>query len=349
MTSLTTPPECDPDDWLCETVLDATDNSWLATAADWLVAKPLVILLIVALALLVRWLAYRLVNRLVNRASVGVLPPIGTGKATPEEAPGAAMTSRVAAARRKQRAETMGAVLKSIATFAIAAVAGIMVLAEFDVNIGPLIAGAGIVGLALGFGAQSLVGDFLAGMFMLFEDQYGIGDVVDLGDASGTVEAVTLRVTRLRDVNGTVWYVRNGEILRVGNMSQNWAQTVLDVAVGYGEDIPRVRRILEETCDALYAVEEFRDRIMSEPEVWGVERMEADGLVVRVAVKTAPLEQWAVARELRERIKARFDSEGIEIPLPQRVVWHRDAPSGPVSTEPGRPEPAGTAGSDRRE
>jgi small-conductance mechanosensitive channel len=325
MTSLTTPPECDPDDWLCETVLDATDNSWLATAADWLVAKPLVILLIVALALLVRWLAYRLVNRLVNRASVGVLPPIGTGKATPEEAPGAAMTSRVAA------------------------VAGIMVLAEFDVNIGPLIAGAGIVGLALGFGAQSLVGDFLAGMFMLFEDQYGIGDVVDLGDASGTVEAVTLRVTRLRDVNGTVWYVRNGEILRVGNMSQNWAQTVLDVAVGYGEDIPRVRRILEETCDALYAVEEFRDRIMSEPEVWGVERMEADGLVVRVAVKTAPLEQWAVARELRERIKARFDSEGIEIPLPQRVVWHRDAPSGPVSSEPGRSEPAGTAGSDRRE
>lgn len=331
MSLTTTPPECSPDDWLCETVLEATENSWLAAAADWLIAKPLVILLIVAIGLLVRWLAYRLIGRLVDRASVGVAPPMAASRQSRLERPAPNASTRVAAARRKQRAETMGAVLKSIATFAIAATIGIMALAEFGVNIGPLIAGAGIVGLALGFGAQSLVGDFLAGIFMLFEDQYGIGDVVDLGDATGTVEAVTLRVTRLRDVNGTVWYVRNGEVLRVGNMSQNWARTIIDVTVGYGEDLARVQRILADTCHDLYETKDFRDLVMEEPEVWGVERMEPDGVVVRVTIKTIPLEQWTVARRLREQIKERLDREGVEIALPQRVVWNRDEPSRPTA------------------
>jgi small-conductance mechanosensitive channel len=338
LTTTTTPPECETSDWLCRTVLDATGNDWLAAAADWLIAKPLVILMIVLVGLVFRWLAYKLITRLVERASAGVLPAaVGPAKmgqlAQPaQEDPVAA---RVAHARRRQRAETMGAVLKSITTFAIFAVVVIMALAELGVNIGPLIAGAGIVGLALGFGAQTLVRDFLSGIFMLFEDQYGIGDVVDLGDAVGTVEAVTLRVTRLRDVNGTVWYVRNGEVLRVGNMSQNWARTVLDITVGYGEDLERVRRILGETCHELWETEDFRGRVMEEPEVWGVERMEADGVAVRVAIKTAPLEQWTVAREMRQRIKERFDREGIEIPFPQRVVWHRD---GPVRKSPAEAE-----------
>jgi moderate conductance mechanosensitive channel len=333
MIPLSTVPECDREDQLCRGVLDLTGNQWLATAADWLIAKPAVILFIVAVGLLVRWLAYKLINRLVDRASAGIIPPAAAHNqlsrdSSDRSAPAAGgAEARIAAARRGQRAETMGAVLKSVTTVTIFALVAIMVLAEFDVNVGPLIAGAGIVGIALGFGAQSLVQDFLSGVFMLFEDQYGIGDVVDLGDASGTVEAVTLRVTRLRDVNGTVWYIRNGEILRVGNMSQNWARTVLDVTVGYGEDLPRVRRILGEVCHGLWDSEEFRSKVMEEPEVWGVERMEADGVAVRVAIKTAPLEQWAVARELRERIKARFDQEGIEIPLPQRVVWSRPTPA----------------------
>jgi len=199
-----------------------------------------------------------------------------------------------------------------------------MVLAEFDVNIGPIIAGAGIVGLALGFGAQSLVSDFLSGMFMLLEDQYGIGDVVDVGDATGTVEAVTLRVTRLRDVNGTVWYVRNGEILRVGNMSQNWARTVLDVGVTYAEDLAHVQRVLADVAHDLWDDEDFKGRVIEEPSVWGVQELGPDGVLVRVALKTAPLEQWAVAREMRQRIKARFDLEGIEVPFAQRVLWIRE-------------------------
>jgi small conductance mechanosensitive channel len=199
-----------------------------------------------------------------------------------------------------------------------------MMLSEIGVNIAPIIASAGILGIALGFGAQSLVKDFLSGVFMIFEDQYGVGDVVDVGEAIGTVEAVTLRVTRLRDLNGTVWYVPNGEILRVGNMSQNWSRAVLDVSVGYGEDLGRVTRVLKEVAHDLWEDEEYSELIIEEPEVTGVEMLAADSVNLRVLIKTRPLEQWAVAREMRQRIKARFDHEGIEIPFAQRVIWHRD-------------------------
>ena len=163
---------------------------------------------------------------------------------------------------------------------------------------------------------------------MIFEDQYGVGDVVDLGEASGTVEAVSLRVTRLRDVNGTVWYVRNGEIIRVGNMSQNWARSVLDISVAYSEDLVKVRRVLQEVAHDLWEDEDFKGLIIEEPEVWGVEALALEGVTVRVTLKTAPMEQWAVAREMRQRIKARFDYEGIEIPHPQRVLWQHDAAAG---------------------
>jgi small conductance mechanosensitive channel len=131
---------------------------------------------------------------------------------------------------------------------------------------------------------------------------------------------VTLRVTRLRDVNGTVWYVRNGEILRVGNMSQNWARTVLDVPVSYREDLARVRRVLQEVAHDLWEDEDFKGQVIEEPEVWGVESMTPDAVTVRVTMKTAPLQQWNVAREMRERVKARFDHEGITMPHPQRLV-----------------------------
>ena len=136
---------------------------------------------------------------------------------------------------------------------------------------------------------------------------------------------MTLRITRLRDLNGTVWYVPNGEILRVGNMSQNWSRAVIDVSVGYGEDLARVKRILAEIAHDLCEDEEFREVIIEEPEVTGVEMLAADSVNIRVMLKTLPLEQWAVAREMRQRIKARFDHEGIEIPFAQRVVWHREA------------------------
>jgi small conductance mechanosensitive channel len=228
----------------------------------------------------------------------------------------------------------MGDLFKSVITGVLIAVFGTMILSQLGVNIAPIIASAGILGIALGFGAQSLVKDFLSGVFMIFEDQYGVGDVIDVGEATGTVEAVSLRVTRLRDLDGTVWYVPNGEILRVGNKSQNWSRAVVDIGVGYDEDLSRARRVLADVAHDLWEDEDFRSVIIEEPEVTGVEALNPDAITLRVLVKTAPMEQWGVARELRQRIKARFDHEGIEIPFPQRVVWHRDGrPHAVLDTE----------------
>ncbi|MFT4298433.1 MAG: mechanosensitive ion channel family protein [Aeromicrobium sp.] len=278
---------------------------------EYLVERPSGVLLIVAVAFGARWLIKRFLARIVRRAAEGSVPSVlansKAGEILADLRPGASE-------RRKQRAKAMGDLLASIATLAIVAIAVVMILDQLGVNIAPLLTGAGILGVALGFGAQTLVKDFLAGVFMILEDQYGVGDSVDLGEAGGTVEAVGLRVTRLRDVNGTVWYVRNGEVLRVGNQSQNWARTVLDVTVGYEADLDQVQAILAEEAEALWRSERYQGVIIEEPEVWGVERFAKDGAVVRVVLKTAPLEQWAVARTMRQRIKVRFDEAGIRIP-----------------------------------
>jgi small conductance mechanosensitive channel len=281
----------------------------LAEFWDLIVGRPLTVVGLLLLGLVVRWLLFRLVDRAVRRGEEGVLP---------DRLSHLGMDST----RRVQRARTVGSLLKSIISGITVAVISTMILSEF-VDIAPIVASAGILGVALGFGAQSLVKDFLSGIFMIFEDQYGVGDVVDAGEAIGTVEAVGLRVTRLRDLDGTVWYIRNGEIVRIGNKSQNWARSVLDIGVAYSEDLTRVRRILEEVAHGLWDDEEFRDVVIEEPEVWGVEDLAADAVTMRVTLKTAPLQQWRVARVMRERIKARFDHEGIEIPFPQRVVWQR--------------------------
>jgi small conductance mechanosensitive channel len=311
------PPTCrgaDGDSWTCAVVYDWTGNEALAHAANWLIGKPVAILVLVLLGLVARWALHRLIDRLVTKAERGVFA---------ETEDGIQHQSR---RRRVQRAVTIASLLKSIVTFVVVAIVLFMAISELGYNIAPLIASAGIVGVALGFGAQSLVKDFLSGMFLIFEDQYGVGDSVTVGDVSGTVEAVSLRVTRLRDVDGTVWYLRNGEILKVGNQSQNWARSVLDVSVGYGEDLSRVRRVLSEIAHDLWEDPTFHDLIIEEPEVWGVQSLSPEAVVVRVTLKTTPLQQWKVAREMRERIKARFDAEGIEMPQTQRVLWHRDRP-----------------------
>jgi small-conductance mechanosensitive channel len=190
------------------------------TAYDWFVARPISILLILLIAFVVRWLVRRAIDRIVRRASEGSVPSVlartKAGEMLSDLRPGAAD-------RRRERALTMGSVLKSIAGAVIMGIAAITILAELGVNIAPILTGAGIVGVALGFGAQNFVKDFLAGIFMILEDQLGVGDLVDTGHAIGTVEAVGLRVTRLRDDQGTIWYVRNGEILRIGNVSQGRA------------------------------------------------------------------------------------------------------------------------------
>jgi small-conductance mechanosensitive channel len=322
---------CADGEHICGRVYDWTGNSTLADLADRAIGLPLALLGLLLLGLALRWLFYRLVDRLVARAQGGVLPSrVGFGrfrrtkKATVVEAPVEHDRDLASTTRRVQRAKTMGDLLKSVVTGVLVAIVGTMMLSELGVDIAPIIASAGIIGIALGFGAQSLVKDFLSGIFMIVEDQFGVGDVVDVGEATGTVEAVSLRVTRLRDVNGTVWYVPNGEILRVGNMSQNWARAVVDVSVGYGEDLVRVKQVLADVANGLWEDEEFQGLVIEQPEVTGVEMLAPNAVSLRVMVKTAPMEQWAVGRELRQRIKARFDHEGIEIPYAQRVIWQDD-------------------------
>ncbi|HJQ04048.1 MAG TPA: mechanosensitive ion channel family protein [Nocardioides sp.] len=305
---VTSPAVCDGH-MVCDLTYRVTGSTELASWSSVVIGRPLAILGLIALGAVIRWLLQRLVDRIARRAERGVLPE---------------RVESPVAARRKQRAATMAGLLNSIITVIVIAVIGTMALSVIGVNIAPIIASAGIIGLALGFGAQSLVKDFLAGIFIFIEDQYGVGDVVDVGDASGTIEAVTLRMTRLRDVHGTVWYVPNGTIARVGNQSQNWSRAVIDVQVDPTADLGKVQQVMRDVAHDMWEDEDYNGIIIEEPEVTGVEAITLDAATVRVMVKTAPLQQWAVARTLRQRIKARFDHEGIRIPFSQRVVWQSE-------------------------
>lgn len=240
----------------------------------------------------------------------------------------------LASDRQAQRASTVGSVLSSVATIVIWAVAILMIISELGFNIAPVLASAGIAGVALSFGAQSLVKDYLSGIFMVAEDQLGIGDSVDLGEAIGTVESVGLRVTQVRDVKGTLWHVRNGEILRVGNQSQGWARCVLDIPVPYDINIDLITDLIEHEAQLLREDPDMGPNIIEEPEVWGVENVTGEAITIRLAVKTAPLQQWDVARVLRVRIKKMLDREGVHLPFVSQVVMREDlAPKDALATD----------------
>lgn len=281
---------------LCLSVYRSTGNAVLAQLSDTLLVRPAKIALIFAVAFVVRRLLHRLLGRLIN------------GKA--------------------RRVETVAALIRSIASAAVWTTAGLMALSELGLNLGPLIAGAGIVGVAVGFGAQNLVRDFLSGIFMLLEDQYGVGDLIDAGPATGTVESIGLRTTRIRDVNGTVWHLPNGHIERVGNKSQLWSRALLDIDVSYQTDIAHATEVIKRAAQTMCDDPAFSESILSEPEVWGVENLGMDSVTIRLVLKTAPHDQLSVSRELRARIKTAFDEAGIEIPFAQRTIWHRNGDGG---------------------
>jgi small-conductance mechanosensitive channel len=240
-------------------------------------------------------------------------------------APAALLQTQEHSVRSEQRIEALTSVLRSLITFVIYTVATFMILGELGINLGPLIAGAGILGVALGFGSQALVKDFLSGVFILVEDQFGVGDIVDLdGTTSGVVDAVSLRTTRLRAVDGTLWHVPNGEIRRVGNKSQHWSRALIDIEVAYDTDLDHAEAVIARVAEEVASGD---PDVIEPPEVWGVEQLGANGIVLRLVVKTRPSEQFRVSRDLRRRIKEAFDAEGIEIPFPQQTVWHREAPS----------------------
>ena len=332
---------------VCLAVFRATHNAALAGMSEAIVVTPFKLALIFALAFVV--------NRLVGRAIKHFVRGMKGERvqrrlaSLREHAPSALLDNgdSPTTLRAARRAETVGALLRSIAGFTVWSVAALMALSELGLDLGPLIAGAGIVGIALGFGAQNLVRDFLSGMFMLVEDQYGVGDIIDVGPATGTVEQVTLRTTRLRDIKGVVWHIPNGMIERIGNKSQQWSTALLDVEVAYATDVEYACEVIKRTAVEVWKSEPWSDLILEEPEVWGVENLGADGVVIRMNVKTKPSEQWKIARHLRARIKTAFDEAGIEIPFPQRTIWHRTDGTGPIPVPDGAGPAPSPDGDDR--
>ncbi|GGG50921.1 mechanosensitive ion channel protein MscS [Kocuria dechangensis] len=299
---------------------------------DFWLDKPLRIVLVLfgatILAAVVRLLLRRITGGIARGTRSRIVRRLESGRPRWVEDAG------LAGARQAQRAHTIGSVLSSVSTVVIWAVALLMVISELDYNIGPVLASAGIAGVALSFGAQSLVKDYLSGIFMVAEDQLGIGDVVDLGEASGTVESVGLRVTQVRDVNGTLWHVRNGEILRVGNQSQGWARCVLDVPVPYDTNIDLLSELILHEAALLRDDPKVGEFITEDPEVWGVEAVTGESITVRIAVRTVPLKQWDVARALRLRMKKMLDREGLHVPLLNQTVIRQAEPAGGSSALP---------------
>jgi len=321
---------------LSEWLAARTDSVVLLWAIDGLVEPLLTVLLVLVAAGVGSRLAQRSIRRLVERAKV--VQPITVPRlrrSTPEAAPlQVDHEHHEATQRRVQRADALGTLAISATKVVIWVMAVLVALGTVGINLGPLIAGAGIIGVAIGFGAQDLVKDLLRGVSMLLEDQYGVGDVIDAGDAAGVVEEVTLRTTRLRDVNGVVWHIPNGAIARVGNMTQEWSRLLLDVDVAYDTDVDRAIEVLTDLLERFAAEPENAEVMLTPPEIWGVNELADSSVVIRVVAKTVPGQQWAAARRLRLQLKREFDALGIEIPFPQRTVWHRGLP------DPAMPEDA---------
>jgi small conductance mechanosensitive channel len=309
----------DPD-FACRELLQRTENRTLAQIADVVVGTPLAIALIVVGALIANRLAGRAIDRGLRSLGSGVMRE--RVSAVRRGGPGAVADTPEATLRAERRVGALTSILRSVAGFVILLFAIFMVLSEVGIDVAPLLAGAGVLGVALGFGSQSLVKDFLSGMFILVEDQFGVGDVVDLDDkTTGTVEAVSLRTTRLRAKDGTVWYVPNGSILRVGNRSQHWSRTVIEIEVAPGADVELAERAVRRAAHALWR---DSDEILEQPDVVDSDPRE-DATVVQLAITTLTADQDEITRELRERARVELASEGIEL-------LAKDAVHGPVTT-----------------
>jgi moderate conductance mechanosensitive channel len=358
----------------CRLVWDLSHDGQAAQLTSSFLAGPVHLLLrvlfVVVLALAIRAVLHRVINRLSERATESILPQFRNGGAATRLVPGRLLPRRfrggapagpaagssgspnplsppearasaeaeaaaeaeaeasesgqldtaVAAAgvervlvteRRQQRVRALGSILRSAASVTIFAIAGVVVLGDLGINLAPLLASAGVVGIAIGFGAQNLVRDYLSGVFMLLEDQYGVGDVISVGTVTGTVETVTLRITRLRDVNGIVWHIRNGTVDQVGNETQGWARAVIDFPVPYAADLSTIRTVLQEVAETIWAEPVWQVVMLEKPEVWGAQEVSSSEVTMRIVVKTAPLRQWEVEREMRVRVKAALDAAGI--------------------------------------
>ncbi|MEV1146047.1 mechanosensitive ion channel family protein [Micromonospora sp. NPDC049799] len=332
-------------DSLCKGVYDLTGSVWFAEGSYWILLKPVRIGLILLLAVVARWLVHRTISRLVRTTTDAGVPTML--RPLRERIPSAATEpGEFVPERRRQRAEAIGSVLRSLTTAFIMGIALLMVLKEFSFDLAPLLASAGIAGVALGFGAQSLVKDLIAGLFMLIEDQYGVGDTVDLGEATGVVESVGLRVTTVRDGRGVLWYIRNGEIVRVGNKSQGWALVVVDLPIGFA-GTEEANAVLRTAAASVALDPELAPEIVEPPEVLGVEQMTVDGAVIRTVVKTTADGQFAVGRELRRRLAEALENSGITAKIAAARLYPgmpgaaSGVPGFPGGTAPGAPPAPG--------
>ncbi|MBM4520259.1 mechanosensitive ion channel [Rhodococcus hoagii] len=288
------------------TAIELTDS-----ARTWLIERPIEIAVYIVIALVLRFVLHRVVDRATRErpgGERGLLRPLR------ERLPAGTRDS-VAAQRRAQRARTIGSVLKSGVSIVTLTWCVLQILTVFSVNVAPLVASAGVVGVALGFGAQNLVRDFLTGMFMLLEDQYGVGDIIDVGEASGTVETVGLRVTTIRDLNGTLWYCRNGEIARVGNMSQGHAVAVIDLPIAPGAAVPRATEVALTAAIEASEDEAIADAVLERPQMLGVNGVTAESVMLRLTARVKPGQQWAVQRYITQAVLAAFDEHDIAAPL----------------------------------
>jgi len=310
----------------------STGATFWQAVGDWMTRNALIIVLTVVVSFIIWWILVRLIRRVTQNAKNRLDHQDRPGQARGVEGT-QELTAVLMSQRREQRFEAISQLLRSITTFSIVTLALLIILGQLGVNMAPLLASAGVIGVALGFGAQTLVKDFLSGIFLVLEDQFGVGDVVDLGPATGTVEEVTLRVTRIRDLSGVVWYVRNGEILRVANRSQGWTMAIVDVPIAYNEDLDRVRRIVEEVGARMDDDPAYDGILFGTPTYAGVESVSGDAVFVRVTAKAAPDQQMSAGRALREQLKLAFDKAGVRVPVLVRQNLPGSAP--PTSGGPG--------------
>jgi small-conductance mechanosensitive channel len=316
----------------CRLVWDLSHSAHAAELTSVYMAGPIRLALRIALVLLVAFLLRAAAQRLITRVTAHA----GVGQRSEH-------AHAVFGERRIQRGIALGSLLGNAASVTIFTIAGLIILGDIGLNLAPILASAGVLGIALGFGAQNLVQDFLAGIFILLEDQYGVGDVVDVWGVTGTVEAVSLRITRLRDVNGVVWHIRNGTIKYAGNETHGWARAVVDFPVPYGTSVAAARRTLERAAVAMSTEPRWRASILERPEVWGVETVSPDTLMMRVTARTAPLARAEVTRELRERLKTALDVEEATVSasgaIPRQPTSVEPTTGPPSTGEPGMGEP----------
>ena len=288
---------------------------------------------VLVLALFVRAIFHRVINKVTERAATATLAVTPNGRAHKA----AAAVQMTGTERREQRARALGSILRSAVSAIVFGIAALTILGILGFNLAPLLASTAVLGVALGFGAQNLVRDYLAGLLMLVEDHYGVGDTINAGVATGTVEAMTLLTTRLRDVNGVVWHIRNGTIDSVGNESQGWSRAVIDYPVPYGEDLAKIRLLMEQAANSLYRERGWKKLMLEKPEVWGAQELSGKEVTMRLVAKTTPMRQWEVARELRARVKAVLDAAGIQPAGPDTIVVSAPSVAAP------QPQPAAFA------